>query len=585
MEEQRNKRMGSGRVFWVTGFGLLSLALLVVLAGRSFSATASSTTTTFGSSESTVSGVRRRDDRQLLEIFPVGRDPSVPLGLCEGDCDDDGGCIPGLICFQRRDAEPVPGCTFPADGNRFRSMDICILDPQITGNNTPPPTIIPITQSPTFVGLPPMAAPTVQENTNFNDLESIHDIPTPTDPPSIIATTTNSNQKEEDFNFDSDTTPNPTPKPQLNIINAPQPTRSPTEDPTLTPTYPPEPTPWPTATSTVVDTPQPTNLPQPSPWPTVVDTPQPTRLRPTPQPQVTFSPTPNGTNSWAQTYGMTEPFQFVGPPPLLPPIEPGLEWLWTPEYTQPRPLEQVGNNFNPPEAFPLGPCQADCDSSSDCAGPLRCYRRDAGGAPVPGCLGNDPSGDDYCVWPLNYQNGMPIPYDWVNEGFALKVYWEEGYNWQNETIERYWCMTRDYEGSPITGRCWMGTEEMDCDPKELYVGGCSRENPRQRFRFLPVSSDEVLVEAFHEGRCLQRTNLRITLETCDETLHTQRWFSIRGGFNERRFELSQKTQSQRCVNQDHHPKPGEVFRMHACEKTRRKTHLTSWFELYELPAV
>ena len=32
------------------------------------------------------------------------------LGMCEGDCDEDGDCLPGLICYQRDENEEVPGC-------------------------------------------------------------------------------------------------------------------------------------------------------------------------------------------------------------------------------------------------------------------------------------------------------------------------------------------------------------------------------------------------------------------------------------------------------------------------------------------
>jgi len=33
-----------------------------------------------------------------------------PLGKCEGDCVSDSDCQIGLVCMQRNDNEPVPGC-------------------------------------------------------------------------------------------------------------------------------------------------------------------------------------------------------------------------------------------------------------------------------------------------------------------------------------------------------------------------------------------------------------------------------------------------------------------------------------------
>jgi hypothetical protein len=56
--------------------------------------------------------------------------PSQPLDLCEGDCDSDADCVPGLICFQRNPGQPVPGCR-GFDGSR---TDYCINP---SAQNTP----------------------------------------------------------------------------------------------------------------------------------------------------------------------------------------------------------------------------------------------------------------------------------------------------------------------------------------------------------------------------------------------------------------------------------------------------------------
>lgn len=34
-----------------------------------------------------------------------------PCGICMGDCDHDGHCADGLVCFERDDDSPVPGCS------------------------------------------------------------------------------------------------------------------------------------------------------------------------------------------------------------------------------------------------------------------------------------------------------------------------------------------------------------------------------------------------------------------------------------------------------------------------------------------
>ena len=46
---------------------------------------------------------------------------STPCGRCEGDCDSDDACLPGLKCMQRDRFEPVPGC----DGSGAKGWDYC----------------------------------------------------------------------------------------------------------------------------------------------------------------------------------------------------------------------------------------------------------------------------------------------------------------------------------------------------------------------------------------------------------------------------------------------------------------------------
>ena len=47
----------------------------------------------------------------------------MPLGLCQGDCDNDEDCLDELICFQREYLETVPGCS----GQGTPSYDYCIV--------------------------------------------------------------------------------------------------------------------------------------------------------------------------------------------------------------------------------------------------------------------------------------------------------------------------------------------------------------------------------------------------------------------------------------------------------------------------
>jgi hypothetical protein len=89
------------------------------------------------------SGVSAKDycfevpSNYLWEFGDNGQpETAFPLGLCQGDCDNDDECQEGLVCMQRSGNEAVPGC----DGAGETGTDYCVAAP------TPSPTF---TRSPT----------------------------------------------------------------------------------------------------------------------------------------------------------------------------------------------------------------------------------------------------------------------------------------------------------------------------------------------------------------------------------------------------------------------------------------------------
>jgi hypothetical protein len=54
-----------------------------------------------------------------------GVNPSEILGRCEGDCDNDSHCEPGLKCFQRSGHTTVPGCINGGSGD-MSNYDYCV---------------------------------------------------------------------------------------------------------------------------------------------------------------------------------------------------------------------------------------------------------------------------------------------------------------------------------------------------------------------------------------------------------------------------------------------------------------------------
>ena len=138
---------------------------------------------------------------------------------------------------------------------------------------------------------------------------------------------------------------------------------------------------------------------------------------------------------------------------------------------------------------------------------------------------------------------------------------------------------RDFDGYPGRGKCWYGLDVMPCNPDHVYTAKCN-DDKRQEWVFEYVNDSEAIIKVDGEDRCLHRSGVNIVLRPCNSGNKYQRFFAIRGGFDEYRFEISQKSATRYCLNQAHHPKPGEVMAMYPCSQTRSPEHQTSWFEFY-----
>ena len=129
------------------------------------------------------------------------------------------------------------------------------------------------------------------------------------------------------------------------------------------------------------------------------------------------------------------------------------------------------------------------------------------------------------------------------------------------------CAMRDFDGYPGRGKCWYGLEVRGCNPDHVYTAQCN-DDERQQWVFEYVNDSEVLIKAKGENRCLYRQGTDIYLQACNPGNSDQRFFAIRGGFSDYRFEISQKSATRYCLNQAHHPKPGEYLAMYPCAASR-----------------
>jgi hypothetical protein len=264
-------------------------------------------------------------------------------------------------------------------------------------------------------------------------------------------------------------------------------------------------------------------------------------------------------------------------------------------------VQFVGNNHFPRAAFPLGLCEGDCDRDSDCQGNLRCFQRGASRESVPGCTGADADATrfDYCYDPLtptpasappsgittmptatitaaptgvttSMTTSMPSSSNTTAapvatappitiDAFRLKLYWEDGYYWQEETFERPWCVRCTSLGCQVDGAMII----VNCDND-------GNHGEPDLFRFLQLPSTDgtatFQIQEITSELCFQRTQDRqISLQPCQAELLRQQFFSSGGNVAiGDRFQMQPLDYPGFCVTQDHHPKYGEFLELQSC---------------------
>lgn len=256
----------------------------------------------------------------------------------------------------------------------------------------------------------------------------------------------------------------------------------------------------------------------------------------------------------------------------------------------------------------LNRCQGDCDYDFHCQPGLVCFHHYPG-QPVPGCIGGnfDDSYVDYCVSADDVRD--PTPFPTFNpsippspaptttmaptvlppaNNFRLKLFWQEGYFWQEELFERKWCMQclhQYYHDGQLWyyyGACTYGIK--------IYINICDDVHS-QRFNFWPVHYEgqdgydhtEVLIHLHGTDMCFQRYNRDIYLMPCNYLDQTHLWYAKNGTFfaensAENKFEISQVGFDDFCITQRHHPKFAEEVELEPCEQARRGD--TSYWNRY-----
>jgi len=139
--------------------------------------------------------------------------------------------------------------------------------------------------------------------------------------------------------------------------------------------------------------------------------------------------------------------------------------------------------------------------------------------------------------------------------FQLKMFWQEGYCWQEEWIERKWCMA-----------CQGDTCESG---EQLWIEFCDSSKLNQKFTYLPVDGSlGGQIKTASANLCMERiSEVEIRLTACTTIDQTAQIFFgvVTDGTP---FEL--KASRNRCTtNDDHHPKRHEGIFVTSCNVARR----------------
>lgn len=185
------------------------------------------------------------------------------------------------------------------------------------------------------------------------------------------------------------------------------------------------------------------------------------------------------------------------------------------------------------------------------------------------CLGRLLEGESHSLRDENDVGIDPDPTDFMDKvsittdpnnrelqsSFQLKMYWQEGYCWQEEWIERRWCMS-------CQGRsCGSG--------ERLWLQACNAADSTQKFKYVPVngSGGGQLMTA-STNLCLERiSDTSFKLNSCLSTKTSQIYLGI--NTNGSPFEINPKNSAKKClVNNDHHPKASEIIYSIDCKLAR-----------------
>jgi hypothetical protein len=152
------------------------------------------------------------------------------------------------------------------------------------------------------------------------------------------------------------------------------------------------------------------------------------------------------------------------------------------------------------------------------------------------------------------------------------MYWEQGYFWQEETIEREWCLECTTCQELTASDSGTGCKDSEQDDSTCHIGDqlwlqqCSDRTGGNAIFSLIGGPRGNQINIHGTNLCMERVEIRlIHLQECDDK-NTVRDAQLWDGFKPSGpFDLAPRNYDGVCISQHHHPKAGEVIYTEDCQ--------------------
>jgi hypothetical protein len=157
------------------------------------------------------------------------------------------------------------------------------------------------------------------------------------------------------------------------------------------------------------------------------------------------------------------------------------------------------------------------------------------------------------------------------EATRIKMWWQDGFFWQEETLDPFWCLECD--GSTCNDGDYVRTRA--CDNVTLGT------NNNALLDFVTTGSggssgnDEYQMKDYATNMCLTAENyesekVNMRMRTCNSSSPGQVWWTAEDFLSSTEpFEIHPQGTSSWCFTTHHHPKDGEDARLERCGLARK----------------